>query len=112
MTTAFQGFPANERRLLLSLPRIGPTVVERIEAQGITSLHDLHRKGVDRVVEAICREMGTPAWANRRRALIEALAASAKLPPERRRPSSEEGLVAPHAVGGLQGSRRSSAVER
>lgn len=66
-------FPAHERRLLLSLPRIGPTVVARIEALGIASLHDLRCRGVDGVVDEICRRMHTGAWANRRSALAGAL---------------------------------------
>lgn len=66
-------FPPAERLLLLSLPRIGERVVERIEAQGVASLHDLRRQGVDRVVERICRQQGSPAWGNRRRALAHAL---------------------------------------
>jgi hypothetical protein len=72
------GFPGDERRLLLSLPRIGPRVVERIEAQGIASLADLQRRGVDRVIDEICRQMGSLAWGNRRSALVEALGALAR----------------------------------
>lgn len=67
------GFPADERRLLLSLPRIGPMVVARIEAQGIASLRDLQHRGVEHVVDEVCRRMGTRAWANRRSALAGAL---------------------------------------
>lgn len=81
MTADPAGFPARERRLLLSLPRIGERVVQRIEAQGVVSLQDLRRRGVDRVVRDICRDLGTPAWSNRRRAIAEALNALSALPP-------------------------------
>jgi hypothetical protein len=73
MPSAPRGFPADERRLLLSLPRIGPTVVARIEAQGIASLRDLQNRGVERVVDEVCRRIRTRAWANRRSALAGAL---------------------------------------
>jgi hypothetical protein len=69
-------FPADERRLLLSVPRIGERVVARIEAHGIHSLRALQQCGVDRLVDRICREQGSPAWANRRSALTQALNAA------------------------------------
>jgi hypothetical protein len=78
--------------LLLSLPRIGPTVVARIEAQGIASLRDLQRQvvvqtttqrhGVEHVVEEVCRRMRTRAWVNRRSALAGALDALVRAAPE------------------------------
>ncbi len=66
-------FVPDERRVLLSTPGIGPTVVRRLEAQGIASLQDLRHQGVDRVVDQVCAQLGTRAWANRRSALIAAL---------------------------------------
>jgi hypothetical protein len=77
--SALERFPADERRLLLSLPRIGPTVVARIEAQGIASLRDLRRRGVEHLVDEVCRQMGTRAWANRRSALTGALDAMVRV---------------------------------
>lgn len=71
------GFSPEERRLLLSLPRIGERVIERIEALGVASLQELHHRGIDRVVDSICREQGNLAWRNRRRALVSALSAVA-----------------------------------
>lgn len=68
--------------MLLSLPRIGPTVVARIEAQGIASLSDLQRRGVEQVVDEVCRRMRTRAWVNRRSALAGALDALVRAAPE------------------------------
>jgi hypothetical protein len=78
-------FAPDERRLLLSVRGIGPTVVRRLEAQGIASLQDLRHRGVDRVVDGVCAQVGTRAWANRRSALIAAL----------RGPGAVEGRAAP-----------------
>jgi len=66
-------FPAAERQWLLTLPRIGPTVVERLEQAGYRSLEHLRAAGPDAVVEAVCRQVGSRAWGNRRRALAQAL---------------------------------------
>lgn len=65
-------FPPVERKLLLNTPRIGPSVVARLEAMGIGSLSELRRRGVDNVVQAICAAAGNGAWANRRSALLQA----------------------------------------
>lgn len=64
-----------ERRLLLATPGLGPVVVQRLETAGVTSLAALRQRGVDRVIDQLCREAGSPAWRNRRRALAKALAA-------------------------------------
>lgn len=68
-------FPAAERQWLLNLPRIGPTVVDRLEQAGYGSLDHLRAAGPDAVVEAVCRQVGSRAWGNRRRALTQALSA-------------------------------------
>lgn len=75
LSNGSSGFAPAERRLLLSLPHIGEGVVQRLEAHGIASIQDLRQRGIDRIVAEICREMGTPAWRNRRRPLVEALRA-------------------------------------
>ena len=66
-------FPDVERQHLLSMPRIGPRVVERLEALGLTSLDTLRSRGLDRTLGMLCRADGSPAWLNRRRALQCAL---------------------------------------
>jgi hypothetical protein len=66
-------FQDHERRLLLSQPGIGPTVIARIEATGIYSIEALRLTGVQFVVEMVCLGLGTVAWSNRRSALARAL---------------------------------------
>lgn len=66
-------FPATERQWLLKRPRIGPTVVDRLEQVGFGSLAHLRAAGADAVVEAVCRHLGSQVWGNRRRALARAL---------------------------------------
>ena len=73
MRTLAKTFPPAERKLLLSTPRIGPSVVARLESMGIDSLGELRRLGVDRVVQSVCDGAGNSAWANRRNALLQAL---------------------------------------
>lgn len=72
MRTLAVKFPPEERQLLLNTPRIGPSVVARLESMGIDSLGKLRRLGVDSVVQSICDSAGNSAWANRRRALLQA----------------------------------------
>jgi hypothetical protein len=68
-------FDGHERRLLLATPRIGPIVIERLEAVGIDSIARLRQQGVEQAVILVCTSLGTVAWANRRRALRDALQA-------------------------------------
>lgn len=62
-------FTAQEFKRLTSTPRVGPTVVRRLEQIGVNSLADLRQLGVDLAIARICGQIGNPAWANRRRAL-------------------------------------------
>ena len=71
-------FERHEHRLLLATPRIGPMVIERLEAVGIDSLARLREQGVERAVALVCASLGSVAWANRRRALAQALATACK----------------------------------
>jgi hypothetical protein len=66
-------FDPQDRARLLVLPQIGPQVIQRLEAAGYRSLADLRAAGIDRVVAAVCRQVGNRAWANRRKALLRAL---------------------------------------
>lgn len=76
-------FPAEERALLLTMPQIGPAVVARLEAAGFHSLQMLRECGVDAAVDAVCRQLGSGAWSNRRRALRRALGRGAHDPAAR-----------------------------
>jgi predicted RecB family nuclease len=68
------GFEADERRVLLALPGIGPGVLQRLEQAGIDSLDALCAVGADAVVLQVCKTLGHGAWRNRHRALQRALA--------------------------------------
>jgi len=67
-------FDADDLRLLLSQPNIGPVVVARLAAVGITSLALLRTAGVEATVAQVCAALGNHSWVNRRRALHAALA--------------------------------------
>jgi hypothetical protein len=67
------GFDPQDERRLLTLPQIGPQVIRRLEAAGYRSLAEIRAAGLDRVVAAVCGQVGNRAWANRRRALERAL---------------------------------------
>lgn len=66
-------FDPQDRAYLLRLPQIGPTVIDRLAAAGFDSLATMRQAGLDKVVGAVCRQVGNRAWANRRRALARAL---------------------------------------
>ena len=65
-----------ERLALLRAPGLGPTVINRLEAQGLTSLDAIREMGVDRVIDLVCNAVGSPAWKNRHSALARALSSS------------------------------------
>jgi hypothetical protein len=62
-----------ERLVLLRTPGLGPTVVSRLEAQGLSSLQAMRDMGIERVVEMVCLAVGSSAWKNRHAALVKAL---------------------------------------
>jgi len=68
-------FTDTERALLLSIPRIGPSVVSRLEEVGIDSLASLRQTGLDCTIDSICSRIGSLGWANRRDPLSLALRA-------------------------------------
>ncbi|MDT7837013.1 hypothetical protein [Aquabacterium sp. OR-4] len=72
-------FPPDERGFLLTEPRIGLGVVERLEQAGVHSLAQLAALGPAVVVRRICEGQGSLAWANRRRALERALLRSRQI---------------------------------
>lgn len=66
-------FAYTERARLLATPGIGPTVVRRLEEAGFDSFERLQAVGVDNAVHAVCRHIGSIAWANRAEPLRRAL---------------------------------------
>lgn len=69
-------FSPQERRLLLSMPGIGATVVGRLEAAGFASLRALREAGSAGVTERVLAVVGQAAWLNRRRAIERAIRVS------------------------------------
>ncbi|MDE2145064.1 MAG: hypothetical protein KGJ24_00090 [Burkholderiales bacterium] len=67
-------FTPDERTKLLAQPRIGPLVLQRLEQAGLDSVSKLQALGVDAAVLMICDQLGSIAWANRRRPLRRAIA--------------------------------------
>lgn len=63
---------------MLTVPGVGPAVIQRLESVGIHSLTDLARLGADDAVRRVCQRLGTPAWQNRRKALDGALQLAAR----------------------------------
>lgn len=66
-------FSDHERRVLLQAPRIGPIVLERLEAAGFSSLEQLRQAGAQAAVQRVCLLTGQIAWRNRRRPLERVL---------------------------------------
>ena len=71
-------FPIIERKLLLTVPGIGAGVIDRLESVGVHSLSELAALGSHTAVRRVCRQLGTNAWENRRRALDAALRLAGK----------------------------------
>jgi hypothetical protein len=69
-----QRFSAVDRRLLAAEPGIGNGVIARMEEVGFHSLAQLREAGSARVVDEVCRRLGSIAWRNRLLALERALA--------------------------------------
>jgi hypothetical protein len=67
-------FEDSERSLPLSSRGMGPLVVQRLEQVGIDSLAKLREAGVEAASDAVCDMLGSVAWGNRRRALVDAFA--------------------------------------
>lgn len=72
-------FPPKERGFLLTEPRIGQGVIERLEQAGVHSLAQLAALGPSAVVRRICEGQGSRAWANRHKALERALQRSRQI---------------------------------
>lgn len=57
-------FPSHERELLLKVKGVGPTVLQRLEQAGITSLQSLAEADAGEVVTWISQELGSTCWRN------------------------------------------------
>jgi hypothetical protein len=66
-------FSGIDRALLMTERGLGPLAVSRLEAAGFDSIERIAQLGAEAVVGAICAQLGTPSWGNRRRALERAL---------------------------------------
>lgn len=73
-------FPPSERKALLALKGVGPTVIARLEQMGYESLAHLSRAHVLDVVSQASAIVGSTCWKNspQARAAIEAAIALAK----------------------------------
>ena len=57
-------FPDAERATLLTVKGVGPTVIERLETIGITSLAELARQDVDGICTQVSLMLGSTCWRN------------------------------------------------
>lgn len=57
-------FPDAERAALLAVKGVGPTVIERLETIGITSLAELARQDVDGICTQVSLMLGSTCWRN------------------------------------------------
>ena len=73
-------FPLDERRALLTVKGVGPTVVARLEQMGIESLAHLAKANALDIVSTAAAIVGSTCWKNspQARAAIEAAIAFAR----------------------------------
>jgi nucleotidyltransferase/DNA polymerase involved in DNA repair len=57
-------FPIQERRVLLAVKGVGPTVVARLEQMGIESLAQLRRENAADILARGARLAGSSCWKN------------------------------------------------
>jgi nucleotidyltransferase/DNA polymerase involved in DNA repair len=57
-------FNESERQRLLAVRGVGPTVVQRLEEAGISSLHDLPTRQAETLSRTIASSLGTSCWRN------------------------------------------------
>lgn len=57
-------FSSEERTVLLKAKGVGPTVIARLEAQGVESLADLAQRDPGALCAAISGMLGAPCWRN------------------------------------------------
>jgi nucleotidyltransferase/DNA polymerase involved in DNA repair len=57
-------FPLTERRALLAVKGVGPTVIARLEQMGIESLHHLQHENAADILARGARLTGSSCWKN------------------------------------------------
>lgn len=74
-------FPAAERDALLAVKGVGPTVVDRLEQIGYTSLGQLATAAAEDIVRQVAQMLDTTCWRNspQARAAIAAAIATARM---------------------------------
>ena len=73
-------FPKDEFQLMCALKGVGPTVVQRLEELGFSSLHQLTDEDSAAITRAIAERMGSTCWHNspQARSAINAIIGLAK----------------------------------
>lgn len=73
-------FRDEERRLLLAVKGVGPTVIRRLEEMGLHDLKSLSRVTTDTVLSHVSAALGASCWKNspQARAAINAAIAAAQ----------------------------------
>ncbi len=57
-------FSSDDRELLLSVPYVGPTVIDRLEALGIAELGQLAGEDAQDICRRVAAMLGSSCWAN------------------------------------------------
>ncbi|MEZ5645988.1 MAG: helix-hairpin-helix domain-containing protein [Burkholderiaceae bacterium] len=58
------GFNAQERALMLQLKGVGPTVIERLEQLGFSSLQEMAGRDAQAINRAVAEMLRASCWAN------------------------------------------------
>ncbi len=58
------GFTKEEKKALLAIKGVGPTVVKRFEEIGIQSLQELAKYRAEDIVEMVASMLNSPCWKN------------------------------------------------
>ncbi len=84
-------FSEEERAALLAIKGIGPKVVERIEALGVTSFGALAARDPSELCAAVAAMLRSPCWKNspHARAAVAAAVATARRAPSNTRQESK-----------------------
>jgi nucleotidyltransferase/DNA polymerase involved in DNA repair len=69
------GFSAEDKKKMLQLKGVGPTVIIRLEALGLNSLQQLANMHVQDILQAIAKMLNSTCWQNspQARACIQAI---------------------------------------
>ena len=61
---SFGIFNNEEKRVLLTIKGVGPTVIKRFEEIGINSLSELKLYNVDEITEMVAKMLNSTCWRN------------------------------------------------